>query len=97
MLLKEHRYMFLVGATRHVFRVEELVKGAAGWPRRFRLKLAASSLWEAQTFYGVSCRDVAEKAAKFLALEVYDVPESIEGNHESLGPPSTSPSSPGTQ
>jgi len=62
MLLKEHRYMFLVGATDHVFRVEELVKGTAGWPGRFRLKLAASSLWEAQTFYGESCRDVAEKA-----------------------------------
>jgi len=94
MLLKEHRYMFLVGATDHVFRVEELVKGTAGWPGRFRLKLAASSLWEAQTFYGESCRDVAEKACQFLALEVYQVPENVERSHP---PPSTSPNSPGTQ
>jgi hypothetical protein len=97
MLLKEHRFMFVVGTATHILRVEELVKGAAGWPRKFRLKLAASSFFEAQTFYGVSCRDVAEKAAKFLALEVYEVPQDIEGSYQPLGPPTTSPNSPGTQ
>jgi hypothetical protein len=97
MLLKEHRYMFIVGAASHAFRVEELVKGAPGWPRRFRLKLAASSFFEAQTFYGVSCREVAEKAAKYLALEVYELPQSIEGSYQALDPPTISPNSPETQ
>jgi|ERR1700682_5278667 hypothetical protein len=67
MLLKEHRFKFLAGAETHLFTIEELVTGLAGWPDRFRLKLPASSSSEAKTFYGASCYDAAEKAAHFIA------------------------------
>lgn len=67
MLLREHRYLFAAGSTTHIFRIEELIRGLELWPHRFRLKISASSRWEAQTFYGASCQEAAEKAADFLA------------------------------
>jgi hypothetical protein len=67
MLLKEHRFKFFAGAETHLFTIEELVTGPAGWPKKFRLKLPASSSSEARTFYGATCYGVAEKAAHFIA------------------------------
>ena len=58
---------FFVGAETHLFMIDELVKGLAGWPNRFRLKLSASPRSGAKTFYGASCYEVAEKAAEFMA------------------------------
>jgi hypothetical protein len=67
MLLKEHRFKFFAGTETHLFTIEELVTGLAGWADRFRIRLAASSGSEARTFYGASCYETAEKAAAFIA------------------------------
>jgi len=68
MLLKEHRFKFFLGVETYLFTIEELVTGLAGWPDRFRIKLAASKGSEAKTFYGPSCYDVAEKAARYIVI-----------------------------
>jgi hypothetical protein len=73
MLLKEHRFKFVLGTT-HIFTIEEMVQGLAVWPHKFRLRLPASSKSEAKSFYGASCYEVAEKAAQFIA----------ENSHQSL-------------
>jgi hypothetical protein len=67
MLIKEHRFTFLGAADVYLFRVEELIEGLAFWPSRFRLKLPASTHWEARTIYGSSCNEVAQKAANSLS------------------------------
>jgi hypothetical protein len=67
MLLKEHRFMFVAGGETHLFRIEELITGLAGWPSKFRLKIPASSLLKAKTFYGESCNETAAKAVAFVA------------------------------
>lgn len=67
MLLKEHRFKFFLGVETHLFTIEELVTGLAGWPERFRIRLAASHGAEARTFYGASCDDVAAQAARYIA------------------------------
>ncbi len=67
MLLKEHRFKFCAATETHLFTIDELVSGRAGWPERFRLKLPASSGSEAKTFYGATCDDAAKKAARFIA------------------------------
>jgi hypothetical protein len=66
MLLKEHRYTFFAGAEVHLFRIEELVRGMAVWPHRFRLRLAASAGCETKTIYGASCYEVAQKGADLI-------------------------------
>jgi len=70
MLLKEHRFKVVAGTETHLFTVEELVTGLAGWADKFRLRLPATSSSEARTFYGASCYETAEKAAAFLAKNV---------------------------
>jgi hypothetical protein len=70
MLLKEHRFTVFVGAEIHLFKVEELVEGAAFWPNRFRLKLPATSRSEAKTIYGAECDQVAQAAVEVIAGEM---------------------------
>jgi hypothetical protein len=67
MLLREHRFKLVVGAETRLLVIEELAKGLAVWPHKFRLKLPASAHCEARTFYASSCYEVAEKAADYLA------------------------------
>ena len=86
MLMKEHRYLFSAGSTTHIFRIEELVRGLELWPHRFRMKLSASLQWEAQTFYGASCREAAERAADFLAMRLGQHGPSST-NRKSIRPP----------
>jgi hypothetical protein len=62
-LVKEHRFKFVVGRKMHVFVVEELVEGPVDWPAKFRLRFCASARSEIRTIYGASCYEVAEKAA----------------------------------
>jgi hypothetical protein len=69
MLVREYRFIFICGSETHLFRIEELVAGLAGWPSKFRLKVPASSLLHAKTFYGADCYETAAKAAAFLAPE----------------------------
>jgi len=66
MLLNEYQFTFLAGPTTQVFRIEELVWGIVGWPQRCRLKLPTTSDWEARTFYGRTCLEVADKVTHFL-------------------------------
>ena len=67
MLLREHRFRLIVGTETHLLKIEEMVKGLALWPNKFRLRVPASSRWEAKTFYGASCYEAAEMAAEFMA------------------------------
>lgn len=67
MLLREHRFKFIAGAETHLFRIEELVRGLATWPHKYKLTLPSSARADSKTFYGASCYEVAEKAADFMA------------------------------
>ena len=67
MLLREHRFKFIAGTETHLFRIEELVRGLATWPHKYKLTLPASASTESKTFYGAGCDEVAEKAADFIA------------------------------
>jgi hypothetical protein len=67
MLVREHRFIFVGGSETHLFRIEELVAGLAGWPSKFRLKVPASSDLQAKTFYGENCYETAAKGVAFLA------------------------------
>ena len=90
MLLKEHRYTFFAGAEVHLFRIEELVRGMAVWPHRFRLRLPSSSGSEVKTIYGASCYEVAQKAADLIAATTgwSGVPQAT---NLSAGPPGSPP------
>ena len=66
MLLKEYQIRCVVGAETHLITIEEWVKGLAVWPRRFRVRLPASSRSDAKTFYGATCHEAAEKAESFF-------------------------------
>ena len=90
MLLKEHRYTFFAGAEVHLFRIEELVRGMAVWPHRFRLRLLASSGSEVKTIYGASCYEVAQKAADLVAANAGWLGKP-GATHLSQGPPGSPP------
>jgi hypothetical protein len=66
-LVKEHSFAFTVGSETHLFVVEELIAKLLSWPARFRLRLDAAAGSESKTIYGVSCYEVAEKAADLVA------------------------------
>jgi len=89
-LLKEYRFRCVVGAETHLFTIEEWVKGLAVWPRRFRVRLPASSRTEAKTFYGATCHEAAEKAANFLGGKS-DKSEKAQATHLSQRSPTPPP------
>jgi hypothetical protein len=91
MLLKEHRFKFIAGTETYLFKIEELVRGLAIWPHRFRLRVAASSRSEAKTFYGASCYEVAEKAADFMAFGAGVGQPGMERESQHLQGPTASP------
>ena len=64
MILKVHFY--IIHNEERVLRVEELISGSKQWPKRFRTKLRASNYHRARTIYGVTDKEVAEKAARYL-------------------------------
>jgi hypothetical protein len=86
MLFREHRFKFFAGAETHLFTIEELVSGLAVWPHSFRLRLPATSRFEAKTFYGASCYEAAKKAADYIAGNSGQ-PGIDRATHLSLGPP----------
>lgn len=90
MLLKEHRYTFFAGTEVHLFRIEELVRGMALWPHRYRLRLPAFSGSEVKTIYGASCYEVAQKAADLIASNA-GWSGKPEATHLSQGPPDSPP------
>jgi hypothetical protein len=89
MLLREHRFKFIAGTT-HIFTIEEIVKGMAVWPHKFRLRLPASSNSEAKTFYGATCYEVAEKAAESMAGNLGQ-PGMHRPTLQQQGPPDSPP------
>jgi hypothetical protein len=67
MFVNENEFRFFGGPNTQVFQIEQLVWGMVGWPGRCRLKIPATSEWEARRFYGRTCLEVAEKARDFFA------------------------------
>jgi hypothetical protein len=65
MILQKYEYRFLAGGHSEVLHIEESCPSSE-WPARFRLQLPATSNWEAQTFYGDNCAEVAEQVTDFL-------------------------------
>jgi hypothetical protein len=88
MLLKEHRFKFCTGVETHLFMVEELITGLALWPDKFRIRVLSASC-EAKTFYGATCEEASQKAAKFMARGdgQFDLAESIPLPQRSPTPP----------
>jgi len=72
-LVKEERYILLLGTEEHILRVQELISGTTVWPMPYRINLAASYAQEGKTFYGTSAREVVERAAEYLPSSVRKV------------------------
>ena len=73
-LLKEERYIFFLGTTEYVLRVQELIKGSSLWPERFRIQVAASYSRAGRKFYGTTSQEVVALATEYLSLAV---PEAL--------------------
>jgi len=69
-LMREERFVFQFGTEEHVLRVQEMLWGPEGWPGPCRILVPASHRREARSFYGATPREVAEKAADYLAGSV---------------------------
>jgi len=69
-LIKEERYVFFVGTTEHVLRVEELVWGSTTWPERFRVHVSAVRTRDGRKFYGTTAREALERAIEYLSSPV---------------------------
>lgn len=67
MMIKEERYIVLIGREEHALRVRELVWGLEPWPEKIRVLLLASREWTATTIYGSTGRETAERATEFLS------------------------------
>jgi hypothetical protein len=66
MLLKEYRYVTLIGSHMQFLNIHELISGAVGWGGPFRLLIPADSYGEEQTIYGASHQEVAQKGHELL-------------------------------
>jgi|HubBroStandDraft_6_1064221.scaffolds.fasta_scaffold527827_2 phenylacetate-coenzyme A ligase PaaK-like adenylate-forming protein len=65
-ILREVPYTVCVRGEEYSLRVQELISGSESWPEKFRVQLHASLRHRAQTIYGPSDQEVAEKAAEYL-------------------------------
>ena len=90
MSIQEHRFTVVAGGQTLSIIIEEFVGGRTGWPAKFRSKLPASCHSSAATFYGATCHEAAEKAAKFLASQL-GLPEMHRVTYRSQGPPYAPP------
>jgi hypothetical protein len=78
-ILREERYIVVVGAREHVFRIQELLSdNALCAPGRFRLDLPASDSYNARTFHGNSSLEVAKQAVDYLESS------AVQGSDSSL-------------
>jgi hypothetical protein len=78
-ILREERYIAIVGAREHVFRIQELLSDNAPCALgRFRLDLSASDSYKARTFHGNSSHEVAKQAVDYLESSV------VQGSDSSL-------------
>lgn len=66
-LVREERFIVLIGAEEVILRVQELVSGLELWPQRCRVQIPASHTRGALTCYGATPQEVAERAAKELS------------------------------
>lgn len=69
-IVRELRYIVSVRNEQHVLRVEELVSGTERWPGKFRVQLHASLRYRAQTIYGTTDHEVAQKVAEYLEYSI---------------------------
>jgi hypothetical protein len=65
-LIKEDRYIYLVGTTKHFLHVQELVWGSSAWPGRFHIQVRATREREGKNFYGKTALEVVQKAIEYL-------------------------------
>jgi hypothetical protein len=63
--VQQYECKFLAGPDSQFFWIEEAI-GRAGWPGKFRVKIPATTRWEARAFYGDSYADVAQQVTTFL-------------------------------
>jgi len=78
-ILREERYIVVMGAREHVFRIQELLSDSAPCaPGRFRLDLPASDSYRARTFQGNSSLEVAKQAVDYLESS------AVQGSDSSL-------------
>ena len=71
-MIKEERYIFLVGTTEHVLRVQELVWGSTAWPQKFRIEVPASFTRTGKKFYGATAREAIERATQYLTSPFWE-------------------------
>ena len=67
-ILREERYIVSIGLEEHVLRVQQLISGSDSWPQRFRVQIPASEDRKANTMYGSTGKEVAERAVDYLNL-----------------------------
>ena len=78
-ILREERYIIVIGPQQHLLRIQELLSGPERWPGAFRLVLAASHYHKAHTFHGCSALDVATDAARYLSSHLGEDPMFSSG------------------
>lgn len=66
-MIKEERYIINIGNEAHVLHIEELLWGVAEWPEQFRAHIPPSEDRDANTVYGATAREVAERAMEYLS------------------------------
>jgi hypothetical protein len=70
-LIREERYIFLLGATEHVLRVQELISSqVVTWPGKFRIQIAGSHRRDGKTVYGRTALETAGRAMEYLSSSV---------------------------
>ena len=72
-LLREERYILLVGTTEHVLRVQESIWASTAWPARFRIQVPTSSTREGKKIYGATAREALAAAVDYL-------PSAVQGS-----------------
>ena len=66
-LLKDYRYIAQIGTEKHTLQVEQLVVGRSAWLYQFRVCIPAADNRAAETIYGWSADEVAEKGAAYMS------------------------------
>jgi hypothetical protein len=82
-LTKEERFLFFVGTTEHVLRVQELLWGSTAWPERFRIHVHGSYRRDAKNFCRPTARQAVERAIAYLSSPVCEAWPSPFGLHAS--------------
>lgn len=82
-LIREEQYIFIAGAKKYAFRVQELVWGSSAWPERFRIDVPESSTCDGKTFYGITAHEAIEQAIEYLSSPAFEAGLSRSDVHVS--------------